>query len=565
MKDIIQKVKKIFVSPSLASLWRWSAGQRKSLLALSIGEMLLAFWGLMFTVVTKEVIDAAVAGSMGQLKLYAWMLAGVILLQLGTSLLLRYQNLRVTSLFRQQMRSMIVGKTLGKQYSELADVHSGELTGKLLTDTSTVTSAIVQIVPQLLFLMTQFIGAAILLFRFNPVFVFSLIGICLLGAVFMAFVGNRMKRYHKEAREREDKVLATVQESMQNLRIIKASEIEADTKNRIWNAQDAYVKAELRRGKFSSAANTGVGFIFRFTWLYSMLWGCFAIYNGTMSYGMLTAMLQLVGQVQGPISNLSGLVAQLYGAVSSAERLDELLAKRDEEQFSDSQDAERSDGKKLYQGLQEIAVENLHFSYGREAVLKGLDLSVHPGDITAITGHSGCGKSTFFLLLMGLYEPQEGKIAFRFRDGETGDYELSAGRITRRMFSYVPQGNALFSGTIRENVTMFRKEASEEEIRRALEQACILEFVDGLEAGLETMLGEKGLGLSEGQAQRIAIARAFLSDAPILLFDEATSALDEATEAQLLEHIAGLKDKTCLVVTHRPAALEICTKHVSLE
>lgn len=556
MNQVLEKVRQTFVSPSLGSLWLWSAGHRLQLLELCAGEMFSALLGLAFTVATKNIIDSAVAASLPRIRLWAAILVGVILLQLLTHLFLRYTNVRITATFRQQMRSTMIEQVLGKQYSELVDIHSGELVGKLLTDTSTVTSAIVQIVPSLLFLGTQFLGAAIILLRYSPLFVCLLIGFCLIGAACMAVMGRFIKRFHKETRQREDQVLSSVQETMQNLRIIKASEIEDQAREKIWASQTAFVKAELKKARFSAITNMGIGFIFRFTWLFAMLWGCYGIYSGAISYGMLTAMLQLVGQIQNPISSLTGEMSQLYGAVSSAERLDELLSKQDEERFISGRDPQS-----LYDSLEEIQVRSLSFSYDRDTVIDNQSYTVKPGDITAITGHSGCGKSTFFLLLMGLYQPQGGEISFAFRDGQ----RIPAGRETRRMFAYVPQGNALFSGSIRDNVSLFRKGAPDDAIWHALELACISDFVQSLDTGLDTLLGERGLGLSEGQAQRIALARAFLSDAPILLLDEATSALDEKTEATLLANIASLQDKTCLVVTHRPAALKICTQRWDFE
>lgn len=279
-----------------------------------------------------------------------------------------------------------------------------------------------------------------------------------------------------------------------------------------------------------------------------MLWGCTGIVSGSLSYGTLTAMLQLVAQVQSPISGFANLASRAYAAVSSAERLEEL------DRLPREEKAQPVSGQ--FTGL---AVENLCFSYDRQPVLRDFSFRMNAGEIIALTGPSGCGKSTLFSLLLGLYPPESGSVQFATTQGT-----LPAGPSARQLLSYVPQGNALFSGTLRENIAMFRPEASEAEIWAGAKCACMEGFIQSLPQGLDTVLGEKGLGLSEGQAQRIAVARAIVGNAPLLLLDEATSALDEDTERQLLQNLAGL-NRSCLIVTHRRAALEICSRRISLE
>ncbi|MCF0106811.1 MAG: ABC transporter ATP-binding protein [Holdemanella sp.] len=548
MKEQLKKVKKMLLSPSLISIWKWTKRYRAGLVLISLGQMVAAILGLVFTVATKLIIDAAVNHMETKFPMCIVLLTGTILAQLLCNYLLRYGSIKVSSRMRQEMRANVIERVLHKQYCDLANMHSGDITGKILNDTNTVISAVVQIIPSLLCLMTQFIGAVILLFTLDKVFVLTIILLGVLGGLLMIVVGNKMKALHKDTREKEDKVLAAVSENMQNLRIIKASEIEDQVKATIWKRQEAFVQSEIKRGAFSTKANSGINMVFRFSWLYAIIWGCTGIYHGTLSYGSLTALLQLVGQIQGPIANLSQLVAQMYGAVSSAERLDELLGLEDEE-------VEEST-KISYEDLKEIKINHIDFAYDREMVIEDCSFTIEKGDIIAITGHSGCGKSTFFLLLMGLYKPKKGSI-----DYIVGDMIYHPNRTTRKLISYVPQGNALFSGTLKENICMFKPDATQKEIQTALKAACIDEFVATLDKGLDTLIGEKGLGLSEGQAQRIAVARALLSDTPILLLDEATSALDDKTEASLLEHIQALTDKTCLIVTHRKKALEICNKH----
>ena len=291
----------------------------------------------------------------------------------------------------------------------------------------------------------------------------------------------------------------------------------------------------------------------------------YGILKGTMSYGTFMAVMQLIGQIQAPFANISGFLPKFYGMMASCERLMEA------EQFKDSGADEAKTVSETLQFYKEqlkgIVVEDVSFSYRNGSVddgdlspqvLSEVNVPIHKGDFVAVMGTSGCGKSTLLKLLMSVYEPEEGSIYV-----ETVHGLKEPVKKWRRMFAYVPQGNCLMSGTIRNVVAFYRKEnTSGMTVESALELACA-DFVWELPEGLETMLGEKGAGLSEGQMQRIAIARALYADAPVLIFDEATSALDEATEKRLIEKLKQLTDKTILIATHRKAVLDICNKRIA--
>lgn len=261
-----------------------------------------------------------------------------------------------------------------------------------------------------------------------------------------------------------------------------------------------------------------------------------------MTYGTLLAMLQLVGQIQFPLANLSGFIPRFYKMIASAERIMTL------ENLSNDEINRNNLEKKRFEMLK---TENLSFKHKDIEILKNVNVEIKRGDIVSLTGISGGGKTTFFLLLLGIYLPDSGKISI------TDD--------TRSIFSYVPQGNQLLSGTIKENISLFKDDIEMKDIEKAAELACAKEFIEKLPNGYDTVIGQNGFGLSEGQAQRIAIARSLLTGADFLLLDEATSALDENTEAKVLENIGNLKDKTCIIVTHRKAALKICNKHLYLK
>ena len=284
-----------------------------------------------------------------------------------------------------------------------------------------------------------------------------------------------------------------------------------------------------------------------------MLWGCYGIYNGTLTYGMLAAMIQLIALIQNPIAQSVGFAGQYFNTIASAQRIMEIL------ELQDEIESEKIDDCGTFKC---IDIKNVCFHYDREEtdVLQDVNITVNTGDFACVTGVSGGGKSTLFQLLLGIYTPSSGKVAFEF-DNKT----VNAGIHTRKLFAYVPQGNILFSGTIKDNLTLFADDASDEMIDSVIHTSCIDDFVDELKDGLDTVIGERGIGLSEGQAQRIAIGRALLSNAPILLLDECTSALDENTEARLLSNLSELKNKTCLIVTHRKAAMRICDYQLDVE
>jgi ATP-binding cassette subfamily B protein len=279
------------------------------------------------------------------------------------------------------------------------------------------------------------------------------------------------------------------------------------------------------------------------------------LYLGVISFGTLTSVVQLVNQIQAPFAGISGIMPQYYSVLASAERIIEIEALPEE-----PLEYPLLDRRRAYDGLERMTFENICFSYGREVVLKDASLEIKKGDFVVIGGISGIGKSTLIKLLLGVIKPQKGRILLRI-NGE----DVPAGKHSRPLFSYVPQGNLLLSGTIREAVSVANENLSDEKIMAAARISCADTFIERLPDGLDTYIGEKGFGLSEGQIQRLAITRAILSDAPIILLDEATSALDETTEARLLNNIKELKDKTCVIISHKRAAFEICNKHVFIE
>ena len=320
--------------------------------------------------------------------------------------------------------------------------------------------------------------------------------------------------------------------------------------------QNDNFKARMTKRNFSICANVGLGSIFSIGTVFAIAFGAYGILFKAMTYGTVTAIIQLVNQVQSPFVSLSGIMPKYYNTIASAERLMELDDLPDEKEINKNE----IDKDAVYRSLKSIEFENITFSFDRDLILDNTSLSINKGDFVAIMGISGIGKSTLLKLLLGVLNVNSGSIYLN-----TDNSKIFIDKNTRKLFSYVPQGNMLISGTIKDNITFINPSATDDEIAKAIEISCAKQFIDELPLGIETVIGEKGMGLSEGQIQRLAIARSLLANSPVLLLDEATSALDEQTEKQFLTNLKTLDNITCLIVSHKKAALDICNKSIKIK
>ena len=550
-----RETKRKRVGQAIRELWQWSKTRHLSIFGICILSMIGTCGSLVIAAATRGLIDSAVGRDGRQFLFNAILISGAVLTIRLCGLISGLLSAKTGAELLRDLRTMVLRRLLHKQYAELDGFHSGELVNRMFSDVGIVRNGIMEAVPAIVSMAVGFAGAAVLLIRMDWRFILLMLAGGLLGLILIAAFHKPMTSRHKAAQESEGRLHAALQELLENLRLVKASGTEKRMEGRTEDRQQAFLAAQLRKGRFSVSMNNSISLVFQLSWLFCMLWGCYGIYCGRLTYGMLAAILQLLGQIQGPFSKAAGVADQLYGTISSAERLKELLDLPEEEPVpADDSVPDRE--------FREIRLCGVDFSYGRRAepVLKQVNLTIRAGEFAAVTGASGSGKSTLFQLLLGIYQPVGGELKFCFADGK----EMAVSRSTRGLFAYVPQGNTLFSGTLRENLTMFTDSASDEEILQAARLACLDRFLAELSDGLDTVIGERGIGLSEGQAQRVAVARALLSRAPILLLDECTSALDEKTETELLRNIASLRGKTCLIVTHRRAALEICNSRIHI-
>ena len=548
MNENLKKVKDIFRRPALKAIKEWSRPVRGAILLISCIGVVNSLLALGVTLVTKSLIDGATSGSSSALWIFGASLVALIVTERLLNIWSSFLNLKASATLQKHMQSLVTEAVLGKQYAALKGFHSGELVNRIFSDVSVVKSGVLSMLPMMLRIAVSFIGAAAILISMDWRFIPVLIVTSCLSVVFTLVFREPMQQRHKRMQQAEDALHASTQETVENIRVVKASASEKRALNAMNERREHLVKEQVRNGKLSIAMNSGMGAMFDLSWLVCNLWGCVKIYHGSFTYGSLAALIQLVGRIQAPIANAVSLISRAYGVIASAERLLDVVGLPDEEA-----------GTTLH-SFDEIRLENVGFRYGdgMEDVLQNVNGVIRQGNFVALTGISGGGKTSLFQLLMGIYKPTEGTVTF-----VSGNQAVPASRGTRTLFAYVPQGNMLFSGTLRDNLTMFTDHATDAEISAAIKAACLDELV--AEIGLDAVLGERGVGLSEGQGQRVAVARALLSKAPILLLDESTSALDEATEAQLLKNISAMRDKTSIIVTHRQAALAICdyTLHLS--
>ena len=546
--ESLNKVRSIFLSPALRLIADWSRPVAKPVALISLLQCINALLSLAVTLVTKNLIDSATGGRISALWTCGSLLAGMIIAGRLLSICISIIQARAASNVQLELQHNIMDSILGKEYSGLTPFHSGDLVSRTFSDVAVVRNGLMTLAPSLLYTAVSFIGAVIILVRMDWRFIPLLILAALVGAALTAFMRDPLKRRHKRMQEAEAVLHANIQENLENIHLIKASVSEKRALENMDGYRKKLAEEQIRNRMLSIALNNGMAGIFDASSLVCYLWGCFKICQGSLTYGSLAALIQLMGRIQYPIANAVQMISSIYGMTASAERLMEVLGLPDE-----------AEGETL-DHFDEIRLESVGFRYkeGQEDVLKDVNAVIRQGDFAAMTGISGVGKTSLFQLLLGIYRPTAGSVSF-----VSEDRVIPAGRGTRTLFAYVPQGNTLMSGTLKDNLTMFTDHASEDDISSAVHLACLDSLVD--EIGLEAGLGERGIGLSEGQAQRVALARALLSDAPILLLDEATSALDEMTEAQVLQNLRSMSGKTVIAVTHRRAALAICDYSLRIE
>ena len=512
-----------------------------------------------YALVMKSMVDHAVsgdrAGFVRGLAVFGLLMAVLILLRI----VIRQIEEWTKSSLENSLKERLFKNLLCKDYAQISAVHSEEWMNRMTSDTSVCATGMTDILPGFVGMLVRMSGALLMMFVLLPKLAYIMIpgGILFVGITLV--LRKYLKEQHKIVQEKDGAVRVYLQERISSMLILRTFGVEKQALSEAGEKFAEHKRARMKKALISNICNSGFSVAINGMYLIGIAYCGFGIVSGMVSYGTLTAIIQLIGQLQAPLSGISGFVPRFFSCLASAERLMEAEEYKEActEQILSSQEV-----KTLYEeSIQEIVFDKVSFDYikdgDRGPILQEVSLAVQKGDAVAFTGASGCGKSTLLKLLMGVYEPKSGKIEVLLSNGK----RMSVTAL-KRLFAYVPQGNFLMGGTIKDVITFGREETEHSmTVEEALKLACG-EFVFELPKGLNTMLGEKGAGLSEGQMQRIAIARALYADAPVLILDEATSALDCETEKALLCNLKQLTDKTVFIVTHRPEALNICNRRV---
>ena len=519
-------------------------------------HVILAVCSVFFVYICKKLVDCAVGiynGTAGVDTVWTWfmMLVGVILLRILLNSLRSYLQTKTEIRLKNSLRSRLFDILLRLQNDGSKRQHSGDILNRVQEDVRVVSSALAVYLPNFIGALLQFGAALVFLLYLDLRLALVIVIVLPVGMLVGKFITGRIRNLTLDIRNKDSKVQSHLQESIQHITLLQTLEYEGASSGELNDLQNKLYNSELRRTRFSVISRVFVALAFQAGYAVAFMWGVLGISQGVVTYGMMTAFLQLVGQIQRPLLEMSGQLPSIIHSTASIDRILELESLPCEEEADPI----------MLDGVAGIKIDKITFAYpdSSSAVLEEFSHDFRPGSRTAIVGPTGVGKSTLIRLLLALLKPQKGNISV-YTAGDDAPISSS----TRCNLVYVPQGNSLFSGTVRDNLLMGNPDATEEQMKQALYVAAA-EFVLEHPEGLQMHCSEAGGGLSEGQAQRIAIARALLRPGTILLLDEFSSALDADTEILMMERLtSALSDHTMIFITHREKIIDYCTDVVRL-
>lgn len=507
--------------------------------------------------VSKSIIDTATKSEVLADKTHV--IVSCILLYVGLTFLSQIIDI-VSTLIRQivvekfsfGIRKQVYEKIINSSWLDITKYHTGDLMTRLTSDAGQIAEGIVSTIPSIIQLFVELVMVFGVLFYYSKILAVLALAVAPVAGIGSWWLGRKMRKLQVKVQESEASYRSFLQESIANVMIVKSFANEEFAAEKLTDLREKRFYWIYKRVKFSLASSTVIGVCFQIGYIAAFAYGALLVAKGNITYGTMSVFLTLVNRVQAPVISLAQQVPKVASILASAGRVMELQDIPLEKKFEENIEAERIG----------VKVEKLTFGYTDETVFEDVNMDIKPGEFVAIIGESGIGKTTLIRIIMSFMNSVQGKVTFVNDKGE--EEEANAG--TRKFISYVPQGNTLFSGTVRENIKMGNQNATEEEMWDALKLSAGYDFVKSLPKGLDTVIGERGHGLSEGQAQRIAIARAFVRKAPFLILDEATSALDMDTEAAVIEGLKNLEPRpTCLIITHRKSILKYCNREIVIE
>lgn len=503
---------------------------------------------------SKKLFDSAQYGKIDQLIHSGLAIIGIVLLQTILQSATTVYSSKISTLLVNSLRRKLFEKLSKSHWLDFSKFHSGDLLTRMTSDIDTVVNGVISVIPGMISLFFSLCASIVVLVIFDPLLALFAFILGPLSILFTRLFSNKLSQYHLKIQETESKIRGFIQECLKNMPIIKSFSLEDQNSSVLSGFQKEKLGWIIKRSRINAVSSAVLSLGYWLGFLLAMLWGSMQLSKGKATFGTITVYLQLVGQIQAPFVGLAYSIPQAIVMYASAGRLIKLYELKDE----------NTPNEVLKWNSAGILADGVEFRYDEETVvLKNASFDIKPGELIAVIGASGEGKTTLIRLLLSLLKPSKGVLYYY---NPVTNEKINADTATRSLASYVPQGNTLFSGTIAENVMLGNKKASAEEMIKALKDACIWDFIDSLPDKANTVLGENGYGLSEGQAQRISIARALLSKKPVLILDEATSALDSETELEVLRSIASIRPSpTCIIITHRKAALEFCSRILRIE
>lgn len=540
--------------------------QRKGIILLSILRTTVSFSLVLVSLCMRNLIDSAIGGDKDSFIRSAGLLLVLYLVQQGAKALAILCAESCRSGLENALKNRLSASILNKSYASVSGRHSEEWMSLLTSDTAIVANSIVSVVPEAAAIAVRLIGITVVMCGIIPELMVILIpaGVSMMLISFV--LRRRMKQQSKEIQKADQDFRVVLSEKLRSLMVIHAFSREEDSLSEAENSMEAHRGKRMDKASYSAKMNLLFGIVLRGASFIGALIGGYRLLDGTLSYGSFYAVIQLISLVRAPASEISGLIPDFYSMLASTERLMEIESYPDEKNSSVRSEEELF---KWYKNdFESVEIDHVSFSYDTPAeedvspsVLKDISMTINKGEFLGISGTSGIGKTTLMKLLLCLYHPDSGHIRLRAADS-TDTMELDAS--FRGLFAYVPQGHDLISGTVRSAVTFGEKDADENMIWDALDTACLRDDVMSLSDGLDTAVAEGANNFSEGQKQRLAIARTLYSRRPILLLDEVTSSLDEKTEEDILYNLREMPDKTVLIITHRESVLNKCDRVISI-
>ena len=521
-----------------------------SLSVMLLFQIAASLLSLGMSLISKNIIDRATAGKGIAYSIAAFVT--VLIVSQTITILTSLVSVVISEKFSFGIRRNVYEKILHTNWLSVSKYHTGDLMTRLTSDTDAVANGISGTIPSILILIVQLTSSFITLFVFDRFLALSSLLIAPVAFLASVILGKRLKKLQVKVQESESKYRSFIHESLSNIMIIKSFCDEEYSSEHLYELRNERLYWILKKNRMSLATSSTINVGFQFAYILAFTWGALGISKGSITYGTMSLFLSLVGQVQAPLISLAQTIPKIVSILASAGRIIEIQDLPAEE--------------RLNQTIEQTSIgadlEHITFGYNEDSIFEDTSLHINPGEFVAIVGESGIGKTTLIRLIMSFLNSDSGSISFFNSMGQTEKSTATS----RHFISYVPQGNTLFSGTIADNVRMGNRNATEEEIIAALKASSAYDFVQNLPDGMNTVIGEKGHGVSEGQAQRISLARALVRNAPFLVLDEATASLDEKPELRVLEGIRSLTPKpTCILITHRRSVLNYCDKEIKIE